>query len=174
MTADIRGQLQTGCKFIKDETGIQTRTYDMTLSDVQWGYLQDSDFFNKTANYRRAELIKVNMPTPREGADFHGQVVAGEFIINIFTYTATYLDASDVRTRYLPENRLVLVPSEGGEYEMAFGAVDQIYKDKGTKMGAARIIKGKADFYNWDEVSEGNLQWKVHTTSAPCCHPIRS
>jgi hypothetical protein len=172
-TTDVESQLQTAIEFISQVGGNTTGVYDMTMSGQAWVALQKTDFFTKKANYNKVTLLAIGNPTNRNGATYHGQITAGSAIFNIWTYDATYLNASGVRTRITDQTKVVIVPVEGLISEMAYGAVDTIVKSAGaTSLSGVQIEKAATDFYVWDNLDRNNLVHEMHLTSAPIARLI--
>lgn len=64
----------------------------------------------------------------RAGAIFQGQVKAGDWKFNMWTYPAIYDTDADVQTQYLPDGE-VIVLAKGARYDRYFGPQDRLEVD---------------------------------------------
>lgn len=172
-TTDIESQLQAAGTFINQYGANTTGVMDLTMSGSAWIALQKSSFFKDKANYNKVTLLAIGNPQNRNGATYHGQITAGSFIFNIWTYDGTYLNSSGVRTRLTDELKVIVTPSQGAIFELAYGAVDQIVKSDGaSSLSGMQISKAAADYYVWDNIDKNNLVHTMHMTSAPIARLI--
>ena len=172
-STDVEGQLQAAGQFIREYGANNTGVMDITMSGQAWIALQKTTFFKDKANYNKVTLLAIGNPQNRNGATFHGQITAGSFIFNIWTYDGSYLDSADVRTRITDTLKVIVTPSEGARFELAYGALDVISKSNGaTSMSVERLTKAAADYYVWDNVDRNRLIHSIHMTSAPIARLI--
>jgi hypothetical protein len=172
-STDIEGQLQDAITFISQTGGNTVGTYDITMSNQAWITLKKSTWFKDNANYNKVTFLSIGSPQNRNGATFHGQVTAGSGIFNIWTYDGTYLNSSGVRTRIFDTTKIIIVPTEGYDFELAYGAIDQIVKlNSATSLSGVQIEKAAADYYVWDNIDKNNLVHTMHMTSAPVARLI--
>lgn len=169
-TTDVENQLSNlAAGFIREEGNSAAGVFDLTMSSQAWITLKKTDYFKNNANYNNVKLIDINTPVASaRGAVYHGQITAGSFIFNVWTYDGSYTNDSGVRVRMTDETKVVVTPTEGAIFEMAYGAVDSIVKDTGASSVSGRQIqKTAADYYVWDNVDTTNLVHTMHMTSAP-------
>lgn len=175
-TTDIEKQLQTAGEFIREQGANSTGVLDITMSGQAWIALQKTSFFKDKANFNKVTLLSIGNPQNRNGANFHGQITAGSFIFNIWTYDGTYLlDVNGVatRTRLTDQTKVIITPTEGSQFELSYGAVDQIVKSSGaSSVSGLQVAKGVADYYVWDNIDTNNLVHTMHMTSAPVARLI--
>lgn len=172
--AAVEKQLQKAASFIREEGASAAGVFDITMPSQAWIALQATDYFKTKANYKQVKLLSINSPVQSSvGSTYHGQISAGSFIFNIWTYDATYLNDSGVRTRLSDETKIIVTPTEGTMFEMAYGAVDTIVKSSGAQsVSGLSLAKGAADYYVWDNIDTDNLVHTMHMTSAPCARLI--
>jgi hypothetical protein len=169
-TTDVETQLSDkAAGFIREEGSSSAGVFDLTMSSQMWITLKKTDYFKNNANYNNVKLIDINSPVASaRGAVYHGQITAGSFIFNVWTYDGTYTNAVGTRVRMTDGTKIVVTPTEGAIFEMAYGAVDSIVKDTGTSaVSGKQIQKTAADYYVWDNVDTQNLVHTMHMTSAP-------
>lgn len=172
-STDVEGQLQAAGQFINQYGANTTGVMDITMSGQAWIALQKTAFFKDKANYNKVTLLAIGNPQNRNGATYHGQITAGSFIFNIWTYDGTYLNSSNVRTRLTDELKVIVTPSEGAQFELAYGALDQIVKSEGaSSISGMQVTKAAADYYVWDNIDRNNLVHTMHMTSAPIARLI--
>lgn len=175
-TTDVEKQLQTAGEFIREVGACATGVLDITMSGQAWIALQKTSFFKDKANFQKVTLLSIGNPQNRNGANFHGQITAGSFIFNIWTYDGTYLlDVNGVatRTRLTDPTKVIITPTEGAQFELSYGAVDQIVKSNGSSsVSGMQVAKGAADYYVWDNIDTNNLVHTMHMTSAPIARLI--
>lgn len=173
VATDVEGQFQAAGDFIRQYGANSTGVLDATMSGQAWIALQKTTFFKDKANYDNISLMSIGNPQQRNGATFHGQITAGAYIVNIWVYDGTYLNSSNVRTRLTDETKVIIVPTQGTQFELAYGAVDQIVKSSGAQsVSGVEIAKGAADYYVWDSVDLNNLTRTLHMSSAPVARLI--
>lgn len=172
-TAKVEQQFIKGCSFIREQGANNAAVYNATMSGQAWVALKETDFFKNAANYVKVTLLSIGNPQGRAGASFHGQITCGSAIINIWTYDATYLNDSGVRTRLTDLYKVIITPVEGAMFEMAYGAVDTIVKSSGaTSVSGLALSKAATDYYVWDNLDTKNLTHTMHMTSAPVARLI--
>lgn len=64
----------------------------------------------------------------RAGAIYQGQVKAGDWKFNMWTYPAIYDTDADVQTQYLPDGEVVVI-AKGARYDRYFGPQDRLEVD---------------------------------------------
>lgn len=63
---------------------------------------------------QQIQRININMPQfdGVSGFAFHGQIAAGDFSVNLWTYNEKYTDANGATQYYLAENLVVMIPDD--------------------------------------------------------------
>ena len=63
---------------------------------------------------QQIQRININMPQFEgvSGFAFHGQIAAGDFNVNLWTYNEKYTDANGATQYYLSENKVVMMPDD--------------------------------------------------------------
>ena len=127
----------------------------------------------KALDSRRMDRANITMPQFNEisGMGFHGQIAAGDFSINLWTYNEKYTNASGVTKYYLEEYNVIMLPSDfrgktifgGLPYMRQTSVGGQSIKVPGV-MEADYLIRG------WDD--EKTISSTLELTSAPLVVPF--
>jgi hypothetical protein len=66
------------------------------------------------ADIRRIDRLSIDMPQFSEatGMAFHGQIAAGDFNVNLWTYNEKYTDSAGATQYYLDANKVVILPED--------------------------------------------------------------
>lgn len=170
---DVESQLQAGIEFIANVGANTAGIFDLTMSGQAWISLQKTKWFKDRANYTQVSLISIGSPQNRNGATFMGQIQAGAGIFNVWVYDATVLDITGARVRLTDQTKVIMTPVSGAQFELSYGAVDQIVKSTGaSSLSGLQLQKGAADYYVWDNIDANNLVHTMHMTSAPIARLI--
>lgn len=129
-TTDVEAQLVAGAEFIRRTGKNSTSEFNITMSGTAWIALKKTDYFKNNANFNQVLLIDVNMPqASSNGASFHGRIVAGAYIFNVWTYDEGYDTDAGVFTRYWNEKKVFITPVKGTKFDMAHAGVPAIIRD---------------------------------------------
>lgn len=113
------------------------RPTDAIFSDKSWLEFLATTEIIALANSRRIAHFVADMTlgTPAgyeswvtAGAIFQGQIQAGNWKYNMWTYPAIYDTDADVQTQYLPDEE-VIVLAKGARYDRYFGPQDRLEVD---------------------------------------------
>lgn len=133
--------LENGCNFLRQVGKTQGGTYNAIM-----GSQALADFYANTIVQNRADIRNFSLDAVRApqrnavGAALHGQVSAGSYNVNIWTYPEFYDNSSSVSTPFINPKKVILLP-EAPKFTMAFAAVPQLV-DEANPMptkGAFRI-----------------------------------
>jgi len=171
--ADIEQQYIDAGDFIREVGGNTTGELDSIMSGVEFKNLKNTDYFSNNANFRRASLLDIKKPKLKKGANLMGFIVCGSYTVNLWVYDATYKNAAGARVRYFDAQKVIVVPTEGANFELAYGGIDAIIKSSGAgNVSGKRVVRKAAEFYVWDNVDENNANHYMHTKSAPIARLI--
>jgi hypothetical protein len=171
--AKIEQQFQDAGNFLRVNGGYTGGELDATMSSSAWIALQATDYFKTKANYQQVTLMAINAPVSRNGATYHGRITCGAYVVNIWVYDGYYTTDAGVVTRFTDETKVIIVPTMGTVFEMAYGAVDQKVKNSGASpMSVLPVRRAASDFYVWDNVDYNNMVHDIHLASAPIARLI--
>lgn len=103
---------------------------------------------------QQIQRINIAMPqfTESSGFAFHGQVAAGDFAVNLWTYNEKYTDANGTTQYYLAENLVVMIPDDfkgktifGGLPTMVTNTVGGVSVDMPAIVESEYLIRSYSD-----------------------------
>lgn len=112
-----------------------------------------ADFLNNTIVKERADIRNFSMDViaaPQRGAvgqSFHGQVSAGAYRFNIWSYPEFFDNSSDVSTPYVNPKKVIFLP-ETPRFTLGFAAVPQLLTEGQAVRKGAFIIGDFKDVRN--------------------------
>ena len=125
------------------------------------------------AEIRRINRIQIDMPQFNEatGMAFHGQVEAGDFMVNLWTYNESYTDAAGAKKHYLERENVIVLPSDF-QGKTVFGGLP--YMREGNIGGTTTRMPGimEADFLLRSYDDEKTISSTLELTSAPLVIPF--
>jgi hypothetical protein len=122
---------------------------------------------------RRMDRARIDMPQFNEasGMAFHGQVAAGDFGVNLWTYNEKYTDAAGNTVYYLDRENVVILPSDF-QGKTVFGGLP--YMRQTNIGGSSAKVPGvmEADFLLRAYDDEKTISSTLELTSAPLVVPF--
>jgi hypothetical protein len=122
---------------------------------------------------QQIQRININMPQfdGVSGFGFHGQVAAGDFVVNLWTYNEKYTDANGATQYYLAENKVVMMPDDF-QGKTVFGGLPTM--NKSTIGGVATSVPGivEASYLIRSYSDEKTMSSTIELTSAPLVIPF--
>lgn len=122
------------------------------------------------------QIQRINISMPQfegvSGFAFHGQIAAGDFTVNLWTYNEKYTDANTNTTQYyLAENLVVMIPDDF-QGKTIFGALPTM--NKTTVAGVATEIPGivEANYLIRSYSDNKTMSSTLELTSAPLVVPF--
>lgn len=156
-------QIEAGCVFLRTVGKAQVGTFNLIL-----GNTAKADLYKNTTFLARQNLFNLKLddmrPPQKEavGAAFHGQMSAGSYLVNVWTYPEYYKDANGVMQPYI-DNKLGILLPEVTDFQTAFGAVPQV-----VEPGAMPIM---GDFVFTDYVDVPKRAHMYDVESCPLAIP---
>jgi len=172
--ADVEAQLIAGAEFIRKTGKNGTPEFNLIMSGAEYVALKKTDFFTNTANYNQVKLVDISMPqTSAFGAGYHGQISAGAYTFNIWTYDEVYEAAgTGAITRYLPANIVVMTPVQGTKFYMSHAGVPAIIRDKQNAEFGSMIMQMEAEYYLNNYIDPKGKAHIFEIMSAPLAVPV--
>lgn len=171
--ADVEGQLISGAEFIRNKGKNGTPVLNLVMSGQAWVALKKTDYFKNNADHTNVRLVDINLPQKNAfGAAYHGQISAGAYIMNVWTYDEVYEDASGTVTRYMPSNTAFIVPTAGTRFAMAHAGVPAIIRDTANAEFGQRIVSQAAEFYLNNYIDSAGKAHIFEIYSAPLAVPV--
>lgn len=172
--ADVETQLIAAANFIRQQGKNGTPEFNLVMPGVAWTSLKKTDFFKDNANYQKVQLLDINMPQATAfGAAYHGRIVAGAYIFNVWTYDEVYESATDgTITRYLTATKAFVVPVAGTRFNLSFAGIPAIIKDKTRAEFSEFIASIGADYYTNDYIDPAGKSHIFEIMSAGVAIPV--
>ena len=165
--------LSDAMTFLRDSGNSTGSTVNVIMrTDAMNAFLNNASM-EKVLNSRRLERAKIDMPQFNEasGMAFHGQVAAGDFVVNLWTYNEKYTDETGAVKYYLDRENVVVLPSDF-EGKTVFGGLPYMRE---TAVGGQTVkMPGvmEADFLVRAYDDEKTISSTLELTSAPLVVPF--
>ncbi len=156
--------IKNGCQWIQENGKSSGNIFNVIMGgDVAEAFLGNTLVQNR-ADIRNFSMDTVGLPQKNaEGGVYLGQVSAGPYIVRLWSYNGSYVNASGVRTYYINQKDMVILPSETN-YDLAYAMVRQLIKDGQVP---------QAGEYLWSEyMDERETSHEMHVKSAPLPIPV--
>lgn len=122
---------------------------------------------------QQIQRININMPQfdGVSGFAFHGQIAAGDFNVNLWTYNEKYTDANGATQYYLAENLVVMIPDDF-QGKTVFGGLPTM--NTTTIAGASVDVPGivEAQYLIRSYSDKKTMSSTIELTSAPLVVPF--
>lgn len=145
-TPKIFESIQTICDTLR-KNGAAAAEFDMIMGATSaQTFLTSTEYKDYAKVYALAPsdyvLPKMNTTT---GAVFHNRISVGPYLVNLWSYPATYTNASGVDTDYIDPKKVIIL-AKSMEMFMSFAAVPRVLTDNGIMQNqqfAQTIDNGK-------------------------------
>lgn len=177
-TAEVIADIKKGGRFLRDVGNSTSSTLNLIMSgDAMTAFLNnESSEFKKVIDTRRINRADVVMANFNEetGMAFHGQISAGDFVVNLFTYNEKYTELVNgvkVQKTYLKRENAILLPDDF-QGKMVYGALP--YMRKASAGGQTTMIPAvkKADYMLRAWSDEKTTSSTLSLSSAPLPVPF--
>lgn len=170
LPADDLGDATTFLRNIGNSVG---STVNVTMRTDAMNALLANASMKEILNSRRMDRAKIDMPQFNEasGMAFHGQIAAGDFVVNLWTYNEKYTDADGNTQYYLDRENAVVLPSDFTG-KTVFGGLP--FMRKATLGGTGAKVPGvmEKDFLLRAYDDEKTISSTLELTSAPLVVPF--
>jgi len=117
------------------------------------------------------QIQRINIVMPQfdgvSGFAFHGQIAAGDFSVNLWTYNEKYTDAAGATQYYLDEGNVVMMPDDF-QGKTIFGGLPTLNESNG--FDTPGIVE--ADFLIRNYSDKKTISSTIELTSAPLVVPF--
>jgi hypothetical protein len=165
--------LSKAMRFLRDVGNSNAATINVVMSTDALNAFMANAIVREEADIRRIDRINLGMPefTEATGMAFHGQVAAGDFMVNLWTYNESYTDAEGNRINYLSRENVIVLPSDFAG-KTVFGGLP--YMRQANVGGATVKVPGvmEADFLLRAYDDERTISSTLELTSAPLVVPF--
>ena len=159
----------------------QTTTRDLIMGEDFWKVLKNNAQFKEFADFRRVDQVNVRPPVMNsDGANFHGTLTIGEYVINLWTYPQFYFVPTDfglanegTLVPYIPTDKGWL-GTIGARFDLYFAGIAKLVPadPRLVSFGIAQVptaMKGDFHTYGYTDIPGKNVIYGVE--SAPLCVP---
>lgn len=160
-------------RFLRDVGNSNASTINVVMTTDAMNAFLGNAIVREEAEIRRINRIEIDMPQFSEatGMAFHGQIAAGDFVVNLWTYNEKYTDADGNTVTYLSRENVIVLPSDF-QGKTVFGGLPYMRQ---TNVGGATVkIPGvmEADFLLRAYDDERTISSTLELTSAPLAIPF--
>lgn len=164
-TVDPYADMETACQFLRKEGKATGGVFNAILGSEALSDFLSNTIVKERADIRRITLDDLQMPQVNaEGGVYHGQVSAGSYKVNIWTYEEYYEDADGNLTPYIDPKKMVMLPL-APRFTMAFAGVPQLLTDGNT-------VPQKGAFLLQEFIDERAQAHEMHLKSAGLAVPV--
>ena len=165
--------LADAMKFLREEGNSVGSTVNVVMrTDAMNAFLANASM-KDILNSRRLDRAKIDMPQFSEatGMAFHGQVAAGDFVVNLWTYNEKYTNDAGTTVYYLDSSNVIVLPSDF-EGKQVYGGLP--YMRNTSIGGASTKVPGvkEADYLLRAYDDEKTISSTLELTSAPLAVPF--
>lgn len=133
--------LEAGALFLRQTGKSRGATINVIFGSTAFADFLDNTIVKERADIRNFSMDLLNAPQRNSvGASFHGQVSAGAFKFNLWTYPEFYDTAAGVSTPFINAKKIEMVP-ENPRFSLGFAAVPQLLTD-GRKVEKGAFVMG--------------------------------
>ena len=173
ISATIEEQLVAGAEFIRTYGKSGVPEFDLVMSGTAWLALKKSNFFTTNANFNKVNLADIRRPQKTAfGSGYHGQIDAGAYTCNIWTYDEFYKSTDGVITRYWDEDYAFMVPVSGTRFEMPHAGIPAIIRDKKNAEFPEYISQQAAEYWINNYIDPKGKSHTFEVMSAPLPVPV--
>lgn len=106
--------LKNGGQFLRDEGSSGATVLNAVMRGDALSALLSNDEFKKQSDLKNVNRVDVGSPQfdTAQGLAFHGQISAGDFLVNLWTYNEKYTDDNGSTVYYLDSKKVVLIPDD--------------------------------------------------------------
>jgi len=173
VTTDVESQLIAGAEFVRTYGKSGVAEFNLVMSGSAFVNLKKTNYFKDNADWTNVKLVDINMPQKAAfGAGYHGQISAGAYIFNIWTYDEIYKNASGTITRYLPTTCAFMVPVSGTRFELSHAGIPAIIKDKKNAEFGEYIAQQASEYWVNNYIDKKAKSHTFELMSAPLPVPV--
>lgn len=163
-SVDPRAAFKAAGEFLRKEGKAVGAVFNAIVGSDVLNVMINNDTFQKVQDLRRVDLGTVAMPQRNAvGASLHGQISAGSYIFNIWTYEQYYTDSNGVQQQYLDPKKVVVLP-ETPMFKLGFGAVPQLIEGGNIPQRGAYLVQ---EFFDQRRTAH-----EIHIKSAGIAIPV--
>jgi hypothetical protein len=140
-TVDPRTAFKAAGTFLRKEGKAAGGTFNAIVGSDVLNVMLNNPIFQSVGDVRRIDLGFIQPPQRNAvGASLHGQISAGSYNFNIWSYEQYYTDSNGVQQEYLSPKKVIVIP-ESPMFKLGFGAVPQLIENGGIPQQGAYLVQ---------------------------------
>lgn len=163
--------LTTGCTFLRQQGLSVGNEVNAICGDAAMANLLKFDVIKTErqifSNLRRADIGMAQLNTVT-GLTFYGRVGAGDFVVNLWTYSDFYENADGTKSKYIADNNVILIPNDF-EAKTIYAGVPMVM---GDQMSGMYVANQEGEFMVHDIIDQTKKSWDMIIESAPLPIPV--
>lgn len=171
--SDPVANLTTGMRFLRDVGNSTGTTINLILRSDGLNAFLANEAVQPFLESRRMDRAKIDMPQFNEstGLAFHGQISAGDFVLNLWTYNEKYTAADGSTQYYQDAGNAILLPNDF-QGKTVFGGLPTLRRT--TIGGVATEMPGivESKYLVRAYADQKTLSSTLELTSAPLVVPF--
>lgn len=140
--------IEAGCNFIRTKGKSQGTVYNCIMGSEAFQDFMDNTIVKDRNDMQHINLDSISKPQRVSDATLHGQISAGSFKVNIWTYNEYYDIAGSANLPYIHAKKVIIIP-EKPNFKFMYSGIPQLLGDNGPKEGAG--LTGKKGRYHISE-----------------------
>ena len=162
-SVDPRAAIKAAAQFLRKDGKAMGGTFNMIMGSDVLDVMLNNTIFQNVGDIKNIDLGLVSMPQRNaEGAALHGQISAGSYKFNIWSYEQYYLDSNGVQQQYLDPKKVIVLP-ESPMFNLAFAAVPQLIMGGRIPQIGEYLVE---EFFDQRRTAH-----EIHVKSAPVAIP---
>ena len=135
--------IEDGCSFIRTKGKSQGTTMNLILGSEAFNDFMDNTIVKERNDMQNISLDSIREPQRVSDATLHGQITAGSYKLNVWTYNEFYDDASGDNNPYINPKLAIILP-EKPNFKFMYSGMPMLLGDNGAKEGAGLTgVKGR-------------------------------
>jgi hypothetical protein len=165
--------LAAGMRFLRDVGNSSGGTVNVVMRTAALNAFLNSTQVKESADIRRIDRVNIAMPQFSEASGFalQGQIAAGDFVVNLWTYNEKYTNSSNQTVYYLDENKVIMLPDDFMG-KTVFGGLPVLNETTvgGTTVKVPGVVE--ANYLIRAYSDEKTISSTIELTSAPLVIPF--
>ncbi len=157
--------LEVGCKFIREQGKSNSGIFNLILGEQAMSAFLTNDFVVKRNDIKHINLDAISKPQREAtGSTFHGEIIVGSYNVRLWSYPASYTDASGNSIPFINEKKVVLL-ADNPEFVLGYAAVKQLIDSNGT-------IKQQGEWLVTEVIDKRRQAHEIHLKTRPLAIPV--
>jgi len=163
-TVDPRAAFAAAGTFLRKEGKAVGGTFNAIVGSDVLNIMLNNTIFKAVQDLTRIDLGSIAMPQRNAvGASLHGQISAGSYRFNIWTYEQYYTDSNGDQQQYIDPKKVIVLP-ETPMFKMGFAAVPQLIEGNSIPQSGAYLVQ---EFFDQRRTAH-----EIHIKSAGIAVPV--